>query len=176
MWFWREASDSSKYMVSFHFRIWHDIVKCWNILVFPLNQIVATGICRSDDHVVTGGLVTAFPVILGHEAAGVVESVGQGVTSIQPGMKQHWTQTLGWVPRLLFKSKMITCVSTCITEENVPTLSFFKDTLKDTTCCLHLSVFPILIYFQIFYSISFGFGKNICSLLSTYIALFLSWD
>ncbi|XP_065693072.1 alcohol dehydrogenase 1 [Patagioenas fasciata] len=48
-------------------------------------KIVATGICRSDDHVVTGGLVRPFPIILGHEAAGVVESVGEGVTLIKPG-------------------------------------------------------------------------------------------
>ncbi|XP_009325306.1 PREDICTED: alcohol dehydrogenase 1 [Pygoscelis adeliae] len=50
-------------------------------------KIVATGICRSDDHVVTGCMVMPFPIILGHEAAGVVESVGQGVTSIKPGDK-----------------------------------------------------------------------------------------
>ncbi|XP_066174000.1 alcohol dehydrogenase 1 [Sylvia atricapilla] len=50
-------------------------------------QIVATGICRSDDHVVSGALVMPFPIILGHEAAGVVESVGQGVTSVKPGDK-----------------------------------------------------------------------------------------
>uniref|UniRef100_A0A8B9M601 alcohol dehydrogenase n=1 Tax=Accipiter nisus TaxID=211598 RepID=A0A8B9M601_9AVES len=50
-------------------------------------KIVATGICRSDDHVITGGLVMPFPIILGHEAAGIVESVGQGVTSIKPGDK-----------------------------------------------------------------------------------------
>lgn len=55
---------------------------------------MATGICRSDDHVITGGMVMPFPIILGHEAAGVVESVGQGVTSIKPGMQQHCTQTL----------------------------------------------------------------------------------
>lgn len=52
-----------------------------------MNQIVATGICRSDDHVITGALVMPFPIILGHEAAGVVESVGQGVTAVKPGMK-----------------------------------------------------------------------------------------
>lgn len=130
MWFWREASDFSKYMISFHVHIWRDIVKCWNILIFPPNQIVATGICRSDDHVITGGLVMPFPIILGHEAAGIVESVGQGVTSIKPGMKQHWTQALCWVSRLLFKSKMITCMSPCIAEENVPAFEFLQAYLK----------------------------------------------
>ncbi|XP_031464687.1 alcohol dehydrogenase 1 [Phasianus colchicus] len=48
-------------------------------------KIVATGICRSDDHVVTGVLTMPFPIILGHEAAGVVESVGEKVTSLKPG-------------------------------------------------------------------------------------------
>ncbi|NXJ05421.1 ADH1 dehydrogenase, partial [Odontophorus gujanensis] len=48
-------------------------------------KIVATGICRSDDHVVTGALAMPFPIILGHEAAGVVESVGEKVTSLKPG-------------------------------------------------------------------------------------------
>lgn len=47
--------------------------------------MVATGICRSDDHVVNGFLVTRLPVILGHEAAGIVESVGEGVTTVRPG-------------------------------------------------------------------------------------------
>jgi S-(hydroxymethyl)glutathione dehydrogenase / alcohol dehydrogenase len=30
-----------------------------------------------------------FPCILGHEGAGVVESVGEGVTSVKPGQKLH---------------------------------------------------------------------------------------
>lgn len=50
-------------------------------------KIVAAGICRSDDHVVTGNLVTSLPVILGHEAAGIVESIGEGVTTLKPGDK-----------------------------------------------------------------------------------------
>ncbi|XP_043727370.1 alcohol dehydrogenase E chain [Cervus elaphus] len=50
-------------------------------------KMVATGICRSDDHVVNGSLVTRLPVVLGHEAAGIVESVGEGVTSVKPGDK-----------------------------------------------------------------------------------------
>nr|P25406.2 RecName: Full=Alcohol dehydrogenase 1B; AltName: Full=Alcohol dehydrogenase I-B; Short=ADH IB [Saara hardwickii] len=50
-------------------------------------KILASGICRSDDHVLSGALKVNFPIILGHEAAGVVESVGEGVTSMKPGDK-----------------------------------------------------------------------------------------
>ncbi|XP_048189557.1 alcohol dehydrogenase E chain [Perognathus longimembris pacificus] len=50
-------------------------------------KIVATGICRSDDHVVSGNLHSPLPVILGHEAAGIVESIGEGVTTVKPGDK-----------------------------------------------------------------------------------------
>ncbi|XP_021794351.1 alcohol dehydrogenase 1C isoform X2 [Papio anubis] len=50
-------------------------------------KMVAVGICRSDDHVVSGTLVTPLPAILGHEAAGIVESVGEGVTTVKPGDK-----------------------------------------------------------------------------------------
>ncbi|XP_036620429.1 alcohol dehydrogenase E chain-like [Trichosurus vulpecula] len=50
-------------------------------------KIVATGICRSDDHVVVGTLPQRLPIILGHEAAGIVESIGEGVTSVKPGDK-----------------------------------------------------------------------------------------
>lgn len=50
-------------------------------------KMVATGICRSDDHVVSGHLACPLPMILGHEAAGIVESTGEGVTSVKPGDK-----------------------------------------------------------------------------------------
>ncbi|KAJ7327112.1 hypothetical protein JRQ81_016871 [Phrynocephalus forsythii] len=50
-------------------------------------KLVATGICRTDDHVLTGEIKMNFPIILGHEGAGIVESVGESVTSFKPGDK-----------------------------------------------------------------------------------------
>uniref|UniRef100_A0A8C5UPQ1 Alcohol dehydrogenase I n=1 Tax=Malurus cyaneus samueli TaxID=2593467 RepID=A0A8C5UPQ1_9PASS len=51
-------------------------------------KIVATGICHSDEHILKGSLLNVeFPVILGHEGAGIVESTGEGVTSVKPGDK-----------------------------------------------------------------------------------------
>ncbi|XP_053522412.1 all-trans-retinol dehydrogenase [NAD(+)] ADH7 isoform X2 [Artibeus jamaicensis] len=50
-------------------------------------KILATGICRTDDHVIKGVMVSNFPVIMGHEGAGVVESIGDGVTTVKPGDK-----------------------------------------------------------------------------------------
>ncbi|XP_020844231.1 all-trans-retinol dehydrogenase [NAD(+)] ADH7-like [Phascolarctos cinereus] len=50
-------------------------------------KILATGICRTDDHVVSGAMTTKFPVIVGHEASGIVESIGEGVTTVKPGDK-----------------------------------------------------------------------------------------
>ncbi|CAK6432951.1 unnamed protein product [Pipistrellus nathusii] len=50
-------------------------------------KMVASGVCRTDDHVATGSFVTPLPVIVGHEAAGIVESIGEGVTAVKPGDK-----------------------------------------------------------------------------------------
>lgn len=52
-----------------------------------LVRMVATGLCHSDDHLASGELPAALPVIGGHEGAGIVERVGPGVTSVVPG--QH---------------------------------------------------------------------------------------
>jgi S-(hydroxymethyl)mycothiol dehydrogenase len=48
-------------------------------------QVQACGVCRTDLHYVQGGIGDDFPYLLGHEAAGVVEAVGDGVTDIAPG-------------------------------------------------------------------------------------------
>lgn len=49
--------------------------------------IKAVGVCHTDLVVGSGALGSAFPAVLGHEGAGVVESVGDGVTSVKPGDK-----------------------------------------------------------------------------------------
>ncbi len=45
----------------------------------------ANGVCHSDLHVITGDYPHPLPVVLGHEAAGVVERVGPGVETVKPG-------------------------------------------------------------------------------------------
>ena len=48
-------------------------------------RIEATGVCHSDLHVVRTGHNHPLPVLLGHEGAGVVEAVGDGVTDVAAG-------------------------------------------------------------------------------------------
>ncbi|MGW1957971.1 S-(hydroxymethyl)mycothiol dehydrogenase [Streptomyces sp. NPDC001920] len=50
-----------------------------------LVRIEACGVCHTDLHYREGGINDDFPFLLGHEAAGVVESVGEGVSDVAPG-------------------------------------------------------------------------------------------
>ena len=50
-----------------------------------LVRTVASGVCHSDLHFVEGLYPMAAPAILGHEAAGIVEAVGEHVTYVKPG-------------------------------------------------------------------------------------------
>ena len=47
--------------------------------------IRSCGVCHTDLHYRQGGINDEFPFLLGHEAAGVVEAVGEGVTDVTPG-------------------------------------------------------------------------------------------
>jgi S-(hydroxymethyl)glutathione dehydrogenase / alcohol dehydrogenase len=48
-------------------------------------RMAASGICHSDVNVINGAEKAPLPIILGHEAAGIVQEVGDGVTRLKPG-------------------------------------------------------------------------------------------
>ncbi|GAA3130398.1 S-(hydroxymethyl)mycothiol dehydrogenase [Nonomuraea salmonea] len=48
-------------------------------------NVQACGVCHTDLHYREGGISDDYPFLLGHEAAGVVEAVGPGVTEVEPG-------------------------------------------------------------------------------------------
>ena len=57
-------------------------------------RVQAAGVCHSDWHLVTGATRHPLPAVLGHEGAGVVEAVGEGVASVAVG--DH--VALNWAP------------------------------------------------------------------------------
>ncbi|MAU10296.1 MAG: alcohol dehydrogenase [Anaerolineaceae bacterium] len=57
-------------------------------------KIAASGVCHSDWHIMTGDTQHPMPCVAGHEGAGVVVAVGEGVTHIHEG--DH--VTLSWTP------------------------------------------------------------------------------
>ncbi len=50
-----------------------------------LVRVQACGVCHTDLHYREGSITDDFPFLLGHEAAGQVEAVGEGVTNVVPG-------------------------------------------------------------------------------------------
>ncbi len=65
-----------------------------------LVAIKAVGVCHTDLVIGSGLMGLTYPAVLGHEGAGVVEAVGQGVTKVQPGDKVLLTfNSCGHCPR-----------------------------------------------------------------------------
>jgi S-(hydroxymethyl)glutathione dehydrogenase/alcohol dehydrogenase len=71
-----------------------DVGKDWEVTELDLDppkageilvRFVAAGLCHSDDHLRTGDIPVRYPIVGGHEGAGIVEETGDGVTRLQPG-------------------------------------------------------------------------------------------
>jgi S-(hydroxymethyl)glutathione dehydrogenase / alcohol dehydrogenase len=58
-----------------------DAPKAGEVLV----KMKATGVCHSDLSIANGTIPAPLPTVLGHEGAGIVEQVGEGVTNVVPG-------------------------------------------------------------------------------------------
>jgi aryl-alcohol dehydrogenase len=56
-----------------------------------LVRVEAVGVCHTDDNARLGRLPVVFPIILGHEGAGVVERAGRAVTRVSPGDRVLFT-------------------------------------------------------------------------------------
>jgi S-(hydroxymethyl)glutathione dehydrogenase/alcohol dehydrogenase len=48
-------------------------------------RLAATAICHSDIHMISGDFASDLPIVAGHESAGYVDEIGEGVTSVKPG-------------------------------------------------------------------------------------------
>ena len=78
-----------------------------------LVAVQACGVCHTDLHYREGGINDDFPFLLGHEAAGVVEAVGDGVTGVGPGdfVVLNWRAVCGQC-RACRKGKPHLCFAT----------------------------------------------------------------
>lgn len=78
-----------------------------------LVRIGASGVCGSDRHVIDGDWSMPTPTVMGHEGAGVVEAVGEGVTTLSPGdhVVMTWFAPCGSCPNCL-EGKAWVCTGT----------------------------------------------------------------
>ena len=76
-------------------------------------KIDACGVCHTDLHYREGGINDEFPFLLGHEAAGVVEAIGEGVTEVAVGdfVILNWRAVCGQC-RACLKGKPWYCFDT----------------------------------------------------------------
>jgi S-(hydroxymethyl)mycothiol dehydrogenase len=76
-------------------------------------RVQACGVCHTDLHYREGGIGSDYPYLLGHEAAGIVEQTGPGVTEVVPGdyVILNWRAVCGRC-RACAKGKPWYCFST----------------------------------------------------------------
>jgi S-(hydroxymethyl)glutathione dehydrogenase / alcohol dehydrogenase len=99
-------------------------------------RLHASGVCRSDWSTVTGDTPSPLPAVLGHEGAGVVERVGAGVDSVEPG--DH--VVLSWLP---YCGRCRHCTSGRPTLCDVAAPALLAGTLLDGTTRLSLDGRPV---------------------------------
>ena len=82
--------------------------------------VEACGVCHTDLHYREGGINDEFPFLLGHEAAGRVEAVGEGVTDVAPGdfVILNWRAVCGQC-RACSKGKPWYCFNTANATQNM---------------------------------------------------------
>ena len=76
-------------------------------------RVLSCGVCHTDLHYREGGINDEFPFLLGHEAAGVIETVGEGVDDVAPGdfVILNWRAVCGRC-RACLKGKPWYCFNT----------------------------------------------------------------
>ncbi len=62
-----------------------------------LVKVLTCGVCQTDEHYVEGGVGDNYPYLLGHESAGIVEEIGEGVSNVEVGDKVilNWRAVCG---------------------------------------------------------------------------------
>jgi S-(hydroxymethyl)glutathione dehydrogenase/alcohol dehydrogenase len=104
-----------------------------------LVRLEASGVCHSDWNVITGATPNPFPVVLGHEGAGVVEGVGDDVTEVSEG--DH--VILSWLPAC---GRCFFCVQGRPSLCDTALLAMFEGTLLDGTSRLSQNGAPLYHY------------------------------
>jgi S-(hydroxymethyl)mycothiol dehydrogenase len=101
-------------------------------------KIQACGVCHTDLHYREGNIEDAYPFLLGHEAAGVVESLGEGVEGLEVGdfVVLNWRAVCG-VCRACRKGKHHLCFNT----HNAAQAMTLKDTGEELKPALGIGAF-----------------------------------
>src|SRR6266568_8839369 len=92
---WRMmAADTPGGRMKTRAAVLRDMGKDWEIVELDLDppkegevlvRFAAAGLCHSDDHLRTGDIPVRYPIVGGHEGAGIVEEVGAGVSRLKVG-------------------------------------------------------------------------------------------